>query len=54
MGKKNRPEYPKCIYQSSRYDTRLVRDTDESDLFYVGLFHEISDPGLLQLTGIGP
>lgn len=43
-----------CIYQSSRYDTRLVRDIDESALFYVGLFHENSDPGILQLTGICP
>lgn len=47
-------EYPKGIYQSSRYDTRLVRDIDESVLVYVGLFHGNSDPGLLQLTGICP
>lgn len=48
------PEYPKCIFRSSRYDTRLVRDVDESALVYVDLFHENSDPGLLQSTGICP
>lgn len=47
------PEYPKCIYQSSTYATRLVRDIDESALVCDGLFHKNSDTGLLQ-SGICP
>lgn len=29
---------------------KLVRDIDESDLSHVGLFHEITNPSLLQLS----
>lgn len=47
------PEYPECIYQSSTYNTRLVRDIDESALFCDGLFHKNSNTGLLQ-SGICP
>lgn len=32
--------------------TRLVRDIDESDLSHVGLFHEITNPSLLQLADL--